>query len=333
MRLKLGPPVCTGGMTAAYRQTHAANADVSATAPPFAMLRLRGTGFKHSSSLRLAQLGKQPPIVDLDCIEPRQSAGARRGSRRWLSTTGAIRRCSLRSGDRTSTAHQAACGLQLRKESRTAAESQPAAGRDRRASFHRRRCATARRQLEGLDTGIRCRVSAWDKALEHGIEPDYVHTVIRTLKVPAAEGAGESWPWPVRIYTLGRFEIFIDDAKVEYSRKLPKRPPALLKFLLSACAEAEERRAGDLPAAAAHAGRGTRSAAGGCLRATLSGCAPALIRSCISRSLAQWFLQQPRINRKLVCLVTTEVRVDPQPRPCWRFQRNRQVVARSVQCQ
>jgi len=42
----------------------------------------------------------------------------------------------------------------------------------------------------------------------------------------------ESCP-PVKIYTLGRFDIEVGDSPVSFGRKLPKRPLALLKFLLA----------------------------------------------------------------------------------------------------
>ena len=73
----------------------------------------------------------------------------------------------------------------------------------------------------------------YSMALEAGIEEAYVHNIIRKLKLKAPAVAGHRWPWPVKVYTLGRFEIFIDDALLEYSRKMPKRPLALLKLLIA----------------------------------------------------------------------------------------------------
>ncbi len=70
-------------------------------------------------------------------------------------------------------------------------------------------------------------------ALDAGIEEAYVQNIIRRLKISAPAAAGHRWPWPVKIYTLGRFEIFIDDALLEFSRKMPKRPLALLKLLIA----------------------------------------------------------------------------------------------------
>jgi DNA-binding SARP family transcriptional activator len=41
------------------------------------------------------------------------------------------------------------------------------------------------------------------------------------------------WPWPVKIYTLGRFEIIVRGQKVEFSRKAQERPIDLLRAILA----------------------------------------------------------------------------------------------------
>lgn len=70
-------------------------------------------------------------------------------------------------------------------------------------------------------------------AIRAGIEPDYVRMLIvkRRLK-PAAENI-DDWPWPVAIRVLGRFEVLRDGEAVEFPRKTPKKPIALLKALLA----------------------------------------------------------------------------------------------------
>lgn len=82
-------------------------------------------------------------------------------------------------------------------------------------------------------------------ALDSDIEVDHVRKLIRKLGVPACEQAGESWPWPVRIRSLGLFEVMVGDARLEYSRKLPRRPLALLKFLIAHRGEARVEHAID----------------------------------------------------------------------------------------
>jgi DNA-binding SARP family transcriptional activator len=73
------------------------------------------------------------------------------------------------------------------------------------------------------------------KALGAGIEVEYVQELIRkrrlTPPLPAAEY--EDWPWPVRIYTLGRFEVFIDGEQLEFSGKAPRRIILFLKALVA----------------------------------------------------------------------------------------------------
>ena len=73
------------------------------------------------------------------------------------------------------------------------------------------------------------------KALEAGIEVDYVRNLIRKLKlIPDEESMEiESWPWPVKIYLLGRFQIHIGGKPVRFSGKVQKKPQLLLKALMA----------------------------------------------------------------------------------------------------
>jgi DNA-binding SARP family transcriptional activator len=80
------------------------------------------------------------------------------------------------------------------------------------------------------------------KALEEGIEQEYVKGLIRKLDLPppspifskeGKQGGAENWPYPIRIYTLGRFEIFINEKPMVFSKKVPKKPLALLKALIA----------------------------------------------------------------------------------------------------
>ncbi len=74
------------------------------------------------------------------------------------------------------------------------------------------------------------------RALEAGIEEDTVVEMIRRwqLKPPDPVVMSELWPWPVRIYALGRFEIHCDGKPLTLSAKTPRKPLELLTLLICA---------------------------------------------------------------------------------------------------
>ncbi|HTP66688.1 MAG TPA: AAA family ATPase, partial [Geobacteraceae bacterium] len=45
--------------------------------------------------------------------------------------------------------------------------------------------------------------------------------------------AGDTWPWPVKIYVLGKFELVLDGKPLSFTGKMPKRPLLLLKMLIA----------------------------------------------------------------------------------------------------
>ncbi|RPI99844.1 MAG: hypothetical protein EHM36_15440 [Deltaproteobacteria bacterium] len=71
-----------------------------------------------------------------------------------------------------------------------------------------------------------------ERALEAGLEVGYAQDLIRKLNlVPGEQSmAIESWPWPLKIFTLGRFQIVRDGKPVQY----PVRAPRVLLTLLKA---------------------------------------------------------------------------------------------------
>jgi DNA-binding SARP family transcriptional activator len=102
------------------------------------------------------------------------------------------------------------------------------------------------------------------KALEQGIEPEYVKGLIRKLGLtppnplasspllPLDTGRTggvlylEEWPYPVKIYTLGRLEILRDDEPMHFSGKEQKKPLELLKALIAfGCVNVPEERLTD----------------------------------------------------------------------------------------
>jgi len=73
------------------------------------------------------------------------------------------------------------------------------------------------------------------KALQEGIEVEYVRELIRRnrLAPDPANPDLERWPWPVKVYTLGRFGLLVEDRPVEFGRKVQQKPLALLKALVA----------------------------------------------------------------------------------------------------
>jgi LuxR family maltose regulon positive regulatory protein len=73
------------------------------------------------------------------------------------------------------------------------------------------------------------------KALEAGIEPDFVTEMIRKRKlVPETPALHvENWPWPLKIFTLGRFEIVRDGEPIHFTGKVQKKPLEMLRVLIT----------------------------------------------------------------------------------------------------
>jgi len=72
-------------------------------------------------------------------------------------------------------------------------------------------------------------------ALQHDIEVDYVRRLIRLRRL-VPDGLPmellEAWPWPVKIHTLGRFGILVDDLPMTPSAS-HKKPIELLQALIA----------------------------------------------------------------------------------------------------
>ncbi|SFH44506.1 Transcriptional regulatory protein, C terminal [Nitrosospira sp. Nsp14] len=72
-------------------------------------------------------------------------------------------------------------------------------------------------------------------ALGAGIETEYVRILIERNELspdPSWRDA-ESWPWPIRIYTLGRFSVVKQGTALQFSGKAQKKPLELLKVLIA----------------------------------------------------------------------------------------------------
>jgi LuxR family transcriptional regulator, maltose regulon positive regulatory protein len=73
-------------------------------------------------------------------------------------------------------------------------------------------------------------------ALEHDIEREFALKLVRAYGLqPGHEALSlAAWPWPVKIRALGPLEIEVAGRPLEFGRKLPTVPLALLKVLVAA---------------------------------------------------------------------------------------------------
>ena len=72
-------------------------------------------------------------------------------------------------------------------------------------------------------------------ALERNIETNYIQQLVQSRRLmPAATPIHvEAWPWPVRIYTLGRFGLLLRNQPARAGRKAQHKPLELLKALVA----------------------------------------------------------------------------------------------------
>lgn len=94
----------------------------------------------------------------------------------------------------------------------------------------------------GMTSGRFCALRPWRRALSPNT-PGRLFAVVP----PTPAELYESWPWPFKIYTLGRFEVLIDGSRLKFHGKAPRKVMALLKLLV-ACgvSGAESEKLADL---------------------------------------------------------------------------------------
>ena len=73
------------------------------------------------------------------------------------------------------------------------------------------------------------------RALQEGIETEYVQGLIRKrgLLPKNLPLEVEEWPWPLKIYTLGRFELIREGVPLQYAGRVQQKPLTLLKALIA----------------------------------------------------------------------------------------------------
>jgi DNA-binding SARP family transcriptional activator len=77
-------------------------------------------------------------------------------------------------------------------------------------------------------------------ALASGIEVEHTKEIIGKLKLRPRSPGLEAWPWPLRLRTLGRFEVARDGAPLELRGKAQRKPLELLKALVALGGEGVE---------------------------------------------------------------------------------------------
>ena len=78
---------------------------------------------------------------------------------------------------------------------------------------------------------VTARLCAW--ALEAGIEIEFARAVIAERRLEAEGIEAVAWPWPIRVLTLGRFDVEIDGAVLSMRGKGARKPLELLQFIIA----------------------------------------------------------------------------------------------------
>ncbi len=73
-----------------------------------------------------------------------------------------------------------------------------------------------------------------ERALAHDIEADFVRRIIAVQQLLPPDDAGPTWPWPVRVRTLGGFELEIRGKRYAPAHKAQDKPLELLKLMIAA---------------------------------------------------------------------------------------------------
>lgn len=117
-----------------------------------------------------------------------------------------------------------AAEMALRRGDRPAAVAamRAALGTARRCGF---RSAPLLRLVDGLMPGLMA------LALDEGIEVQVATDIVRRHGLLPPPGAGERWPWPVRIRALGPLQVEVDGAPLATPRKESRRLLELLRVL------------------------------------------------------------------------------------------------------
>lgn len=71
------------------------------------------------------------------------------------------------------------------------------------------------------------------EALRNQIAVEQIKTLVKQYRLRPRSLDEETWPWPIKIYTLGSFTVLKDEEPIGFSRKTQKRPLELLQALIA----------------------------------------------------------------------------------------------------
>jgi LuxR family maltose regulon positive regulatory protein len=91
-----------------------------------------------------------------------------------------------------------------------------------------------RQFYDSFDTNPRFGATMCALALAHDVESEFARRVIESNAYAPPPEAGVSWPWPVKITTLGRFDVSCNGRPMAAPGKSPRKPLELLKALIAA---------------------------------------------------------------------------------------------------
>lgn len=69
-------------------------------------------------------------------------------------------------------------------------------------------------------------------ALRSGMETEFTRELIRSNSLVCPDPELEAWPWLLRVRTLGFFEVWKEEDKIQFARKAQQKPFDLLKALI-----------------------------------------------------------------------------------------------------
>src|SRR5262249_8928937 len=126
--------------------------------------------------------------------------------------------------------------VMLMYEAHRDAFAEPNAGLDRLRTLFCRMRAERRYGMAHYSTPEMTQLCAM--ALSNAIEPEFVSEMVRRRRFSAPARAPATWPWPLKIRTLGGFAVEVNGEPLAHSGKAQRKPLDLMKALAARGAKA-----------------------------------------------------------------------------------------------